>query len=85
MSGALNAASFRWDDTRYAASHTLRSYLRSTPMRKQWNLEFNAFFARRRGYSMRRLVALAQEAEKFDALAQPPSQDLGTPDHFAGD
>ena len=54
-------------------------------MRKQWNSEFNAFFARRRGYSMRWLVALAQEAEEFDALAQPPSQDLGTPDHFAGD
>jgi hypothetical protein len=35
--------------------------------------------------SVRRLVALAQEPEKFDALAQPPSQDLGAPDHFAGD
>jgi hypothetical protein len=34
---------------------------------------------------VRGLVALAQEPEKFDALAQPPSQDLGTPDHFAGD
>src|SRR3989442_14109319 len=34
MSGTLNAASFRWDDTRYAASHTLRSYLRSILLHK---------------------------------------------------
>jgi len=27
----------RWDDTRYAASHILRSYLRSIPMHKRWN------------------------------------------------
>jgi hypothetical protein len=26
---------------------------------------------------MRRLVALAQEPEKFETLAQPPPQDLG--------
>jgi hypothetical protein len=45
LSAALNAASFRWDDMRYAASHILRSYLRSIPMHKQWNSEFNAFFA----------------------------------------
>src|SRR5262249_31567501 len=35
--------------------------------------------------SMRGLLALAQEAEELDAFAQPPSQDLGTPDHFTGD
>src|SRR5262249_57548511 len=39
MSAALNAVLFRWDDTRFAASHTLKSYLRSIPMRKQWNSE----------------------------------------------
>src|SRR5215217_173985 len=39
MSGALNAASFRWDDTRYAASDTLRSYLRSILLHKEWNSE----------------------------------------------
>src|SRR2546425_2261484 len=40
MSGTLNAASFRWDDTRYAASHTLRSYLRSILLHKERNSEF---------------------------------------------
>src|SRR5262249_15708398 len=31
------------------------------------------------------LLALAQESEKLDALAQPPTQDLRAPDHFASD
>src|SRR5262249_56095628 len=35
--------------------------------------------------SERRLRALGQESENLDALAQPPAQDLGAPDHFAGD
>src|SRR5262247_2731427 len=35
MSAALNAASFRWDDMRNAASHTFRSYVRLIPMRKR--------------------------------------------------
>src|SRR5262249_49362073 len=34
----LSAASFRWDDMRYAGSHTLRSYLRSILMHKRWYL-----------------------------------------------
>src|SRR6266436_6699926 len=45
MSGTLNAASFPWDDTRYAASHTLRSYLRSILMHEQWNSEFDGSIA----------------------------------------
>src|SRR5260370_24648840 len=35
--------------------------------------------------SVRRLAALAQEAEKFDAFAQPPPQYLGAFHHLAGD
>src|SRR5215471_19624744 len=35
--------------------------------------------------SERRLLALAQESEKLDALAQPPAQYVGAPDHFGGD
>src|SRR5262245_9206890 len=40
MSETSSAVSFRWDDTRYAASHALRSYLRSILPHKQWNQEF---------------------------------------------
>ena len=40
MSATSNAALFRWDDTRYAASHALRSYLRSILPHKEWNQEF---------------------------------------------
>src|SRR5262245_19979001 len=37
MSETSSAALFRWDDTRYAASHALRSCLRSIPPGEEWN------------------------------------------------
>jgi hypothetical protein len=60
LSAALNAASFRWDDTRYAASHILRSYLRSIPMDKQWNSGFNASISEVGSKPVRLVSALDQ-------------------------
>src|SRR5262245_6323011 len=42
MSETSNAASFRWDDMRCAASHALRSCLRSILPHKQWEVSTSA-------------------------------------------
>src|SRR5262245_5483890 len=59
MSETSSAASFRWDDTRYAASHAPRSYLRWIPTRKEWNREF--------AVRLQGNVRLGSKPDKLDA------------------